>query len=299
MKFTAFIEEMKQMGIHIRQDIEMKYYTSLHIGGQSALFYEPSNILEIMQIIKSAKKYRIPYCVLGNGSNVLIHDEGYPGLSLVLSTLFHRMEVQGTQLYAQAGAKLKDVCELAYQHHLGGIEFAYGIPASVGGATYMNAGAYGGEIKDVFLSCTYLDEQGEICLANREDMQFAYRHSLFADRQVVVLSTTFALQSCDEAMIRDRMDELMRKRIEKQPLEYPSAGSTFKRPVGSFASKLIAESNLKGYAIGDAQVSNKHAGFLINKGHASSEQFLQLIAHVKQVVYEESGYELECEIRIL
>lgn len=296
---SLFLNALKKVHIEVLHNIELKPYTSLHIGGKARYFYEPSNIKEIQMLIKCANAYDIAYCIVGNGSNILVHDEGYDGLMIVMPTKFHQIEVHDTQIIAQAGASLKDACEAAYEHGLAGMEFAYGIPATCGGSAYMNAGAYGGEIKDILVSCEYIDEEGELqCICN-EDMHFRYRHSIFTDRSLCVVSVVFQLQHGNPLEIRTQMDTLMEKRKSRQPLEYPSAGSTFKRPMGSYASLLIAECGLKGYQCGDAQVSQKHAGFLINLGNATSYDFLALIEHVRDIVYEQTGILLECEVRIL
>jgi UDP-N-acetylmuramate dehydrogenase len=210
------------------------------------------------------------------------------------------VEVRGNSIAADAGTALSQVCVKAMESGLGGLEFAYGIPGSVGGALFMNAGAYGGEMKDVVESCTYLDENGEVREMSAEEMKLRYRGSVFSDkRNMTILSVTFSLEPADSAAIKARMTELMDRRREKQPLEYPSCGSTFKRPEGYFAAALIEECGLKGYSVGGAQVSEKHSGFVINRNNAAFDDVMKLVEHIKAVVREQKGVELELEMLVL
>ncbi|MFV0381255.1 MAG: UDP-N-acetylmuramate dehydrogenase [Breznakia sp.] len=296
----GFIQTQKKAQYQVKENISIKAYTSLHIGGNVRLFVEPKSVDELSCTIQNAKRYEIPYFIIGNGSNVLFSDQGFNGLIIVTkSRLTKLFLVDETSIIAQAGVSLKSVCEFALQHHLTGLEFAYGIPATVGGAVFMNAGAYGGEIKDVLYSCTYLDGEGKLQTIQNEAMDFSYRHSFFSDKKVVILEACFVLVKGDVKKIKERMEELLALRKSKQPLEYPSAGSTFKRPLGNYASALIEQAGYKGFRHKRAMVSAKHAGFVINHANATSEEFLELIEIVKKGVKEKTGYELECEIRII
>lgn len=297
---SNFLLAIKQQGYQIEENIILKEYTSLKIGGPARFLNLPSSIEEIDYIIKKAKQFNIPYYILGNGSNVLIDDRGVQGLIMITKKQFNKIELIADEtIKAQAGASLANVCQFAYQNSLTGLEFAWGIPASVGGATYMNAGAYGGEIKDVLIKCTYLNEEGKIETLKNKDLNFAYRQSLFSNRNVVILEAEFKLTKGKRTLIKEKMDELFLKRKTKQPLEYPSAGSTFKRPLGNYASALIEQAGLKGYKKKNSMVSDKHAGFVINHNNASSDEFLALIEKIKEIVKNKTGYELECEIKIL
>lgn len=295
-----FIQEITKKGYGIKENIPLKIYTSLEIGGPARLLAEPQTIAEIQCLVKVAKRLHIPFYVVGNGSNILASDAGFSGLIIVTTTHFHQVQIEDEQtLVAQSGATLKKVCQIALANRLSGLEFAWGIPASVGGATYMNAGAYGGEIKDVLMSCTYMDREGNFYILQNEQLNFAYRHSFFSGKEVVILETKFYLQQDEPEKIKRKMDALLLRRKAKQPLEYPSAGSTFKRPVGNYASALIEQAGLKGFQHKRAMVSDKHAGFVINHNQATSEEFIELIEIVKRVVKAKTGYDLECEVRII
>ena len=294
-----FLDIIKDKGYHVREYVDLKDYTSLKIGGPARFLCEPFSVDEIKDLIIVARKLQIPFFVLGNGSNVLVSDEGFNGLIIVTKTNMNHIEVVGTTIKASAGAMLKDVCMFAYDNALTGLEFAYGIPASVGGAVFMNAGAYGGEIKDVLLKCTYLNEKGEIHTISKEELDFSYRHSYFSDKKDIILEAEFALNIGNKENIKEVMDDLLNRRKSKQPLDYPSAGSTFKRPKGNYASALIEHSGLKGFQHKNAMVSDKHAGFVINYNNATSAAFIELIDIVKDVVKDKTGYELECEVRMI
>lgn len=300
MNLTEYIDVLSHLQIAWEQNERIAAYTSLKIGGPAALVVKPADEEQMHQAFREAKRRNLPVCMIGNGSNILADDSGYDGVMIVTPPFFHTIERrEGNVIYAQAGASLRDVCLFARDQSLGGMEFAFGIPATVGGAVYMNAGAYGGEMKDILLSCRYLDEQGEWHVKHVSDLQFSYRQSLFTNREVCVTDAMFQLYPDDKAKITARMEELMEKRRKKQPLEYASAGSTFKRPQGNYASALIEQCGLKGYRIGDAMVSNKHAGFLINVDQATSDDFKRLIHHVQEEVYRQTGYQLECEVKMI
>lgn len=278
----------------------LKHYTTLHIGGEALILAKPSNIKQIQDCIHVCKSYKIPFYVLGKGSNVLALDKGYQGMIIELSSYFHQMEfLQPSKIRVESGATLKSLCAFAQRNELHGLEFACGIPGSVGGAICMNAGAYGGEMKDVVEEVKILNKQGEIEIFTLDDLDLSYRHSYFSEHEGIVLEVIYALEKGNGKDIQTYMDELMKMRRDKQPLDAYSAGSTFKRPIGHYASALIRQADLQGFAIGDAAVSEKHTGFLINKGNATSDDFLLLIDKVKQRVKEHSGYDLRCEIKII
>lgn len=274
--------------IEIRKDEYLKEYTTLHIGGKCKKIFFPKNEEEVKKILAVYQPI-----ILGNGSNVLISDEREFETAMILTQMNH-IECHKDMIIADAGAKLMDVCLFAYQKGLSGLEFAYGIPGSTGGAILMNAGAYGGEISDVVERVKTIKKE-----YSKEECAFKYRHSIFSDNDECITKAVFRLKKCDPEMIRMKMKELIAKRIEKQPLDQYSAGSTFKRGPDFYASQLINDCNLKGYRVGDAAVSEKHAGFLINRGHASFHDFLTLIQKVQKIVYEKTSKKLECEIKII
>ena len=274
--------------IEIRKDEYLKEYTTLHIGGKCKKIFFPKNEEEVKKILAVYQPI-----ILGNGSNVLISDEREFETAMILTQMNH-IECHKDMIIADAGAKLMDVCLFAYQKGLSGLEFAYGIPGSTGGAILMNAGAYGGEISDVVERVKTIKKE-----YSKEECAFKYRHSIFSDNDECITKAVFRLKKGDPEMIRMKMKELIAKRIEKQPLDQYSAGSTFKRGSDFYASQLINDCNLKGYRVGDAAVSEKHAGFLINRGHASFHDFLTLIQKVQKIVYEKTSKKLECEIKII
>ncbi len=240
----------------------------------------------------------IEFYIIGNGTNLFAYDEGYDGV-IINTCEMNDLCVNDDIINCSAGVSLNRICRAALENSLSGLEFAYGIPGSAGGAVYMNAGAYGGEMKDVLIKCDYIDENGNIVTAVNQDMHLGYRKSMFTGKQYFILSLTLKLNKGDKQAIKARMDELIGKRKDKQPLEYASAGSTFKRPEGYFAGALIEECGLKGYCVGDACVSDKHAGFVVNKGNASSADILAVINHCKETVFEQKGVMLEPEVRII
>ena len=274
--------------IEIRKDEYLKEYTTLHIGGKCKKIFFPKNEEEVKKILAVYQPI-----ILGNGSNVLISDEREFETAMILTQMNH-IECHKDMIIADAGAKLMDVCLFAYQKGLSGLEFAYGIPGSTGGAILMNAGAYGGEISDVVERVKTIKKE-----YSKEECAFKYRHSIFSDNDECITKAVFRLKKGDPEMIRMKMKELIAKRIEKQPLDQYSAGSTFKRGPDFYASQLINDCNLKGYRVGDAAVSEKHAGFLINRGHASFHDFFTLIQKVQKIVYEKTSKKLECEIKII
>ncbi|AJD89409.1 UDP-N-acetylenolpyruvoylglucosamine reductase [Jeotgalibacillus malaysiensis] len=282
----------------IQKNVPLKDYTYTKIGGNADYLAIPESIEELTKAVTFAKKNNIPWMVLGNGSNVLIQDGGIEGL-VILTTSLTNMTIDIEKVTVQAGAPIIEVSRAAHDHSLSGLEFACGIPGSVGGAIYMNAGAYGGEIKDVCTHVTVLTPEGNVERLPAEKMAFDYRTSAIPDENWIVLEAEFVLEKADQHVIKAKMDELTYLRESKQPLEYPSCGSVFKRPPGHFAGKLIQESDLQGVQIGGAQVSLKHAGFIVNKGDATAKDYLNLVKHVQKTVKEKFGVDLEKEVRVI
>lgn len=280
----------------ILENEPMSRHTTFRVGGKAAYFIKISNTEQLKRLIPYFKAVEIPYFILGNGSNLLVGDHGYDGVILQLKEKFNRIETEGSLLRAQAGALLSQVAQCALEHSLAGFAFASGIPGTVGGGVMMNAGAYGGEMKQVVEEVTVLDENGEVLVLDNETMEFGYRTSIIKNRHFTVLEVTFRLKEGNREEIRREMDELSAKRREKQPLNFPSAGSTFKRPEGYFAGKLIMDAGLRGYSIGGAAVSEKHCGFVINKGNATAIDISEVIAEVQERVKDKFGVTLECEV---
>lgn len=238
------------------------------------------------------------YYFMGNASNVLVSSKGYDGAIILISDNLNKIELVSQDIiYCEAGATLSRLCKFALKNSLSGLEFAYGIPGTVGGSIYMNAGAYGGEIKDVLKTCTFMDECGEIKTLPADMLDLSYRHSIFTDTEMCILSGTFCLKKDNPDQIKTLMEKYLSSRKEKQPLEFPSAGSTFKRPKGNYASALIEQCGLKGFCVGGAMVSEKHSGFIVNVGNATSDDVLKLIEQVQSIVLNKTGYMLECEIK--
>jgi len=280
---------------NIFENEPMSRHCTFKAGGNASLFVIPENQEQIASLCKVLAD--VPYMFMGNGSNLLFADEGYDGVVVSLGNKFSNIEVKGNEIIAESGALLSKVAQTAYKNGLGGMEFASGIPGSIGGAVYMNAGAYGGEMKDIVTKTYCVGESGNIL--EIIDHQFGYRHSLFTDSSLVILKTVLTLAPKDKAKIKEEMDELNKRRREKQPLEYPSAGSTFKRPEGYFAGKLIEDAGLKGFRVGGAMVSKKHSGFVINYDNATATDILNLMEQVKSKVYMQFGVELEPEVKII
>lgn len=274
-------------------------HTSFKVGGRCDMLIYPNSLESLAKLHTKCKEVSLNSIILGNGTNVLFTDRGFRGVVFVLSNEIGGVTVEGDTIVAQAGASLKKLCITALDNGLTGLEFAYGIPGTVGGAVYMNAGAYGGEVKDVIVSVTAADASGNVITFTRDELDMGYRKSIFTDSDYVILSATFKLNDGDRTEIKDKMDDLMSRRKDKQPLEYPSAGSTFKRPEGTYAGLVIEQSGLKGYTVGGAQVSEKHANFVINKGGATATDIINLIDDVKKIVKEKTGYDLECEVKLI
>lgn len=289
--------------ISVLWDEPMKNHTSFKIGGPAAALCAPKNRRQLRELVGFVQREGVDSWYIGNGSNLLVSDEGLNGIAILLDSGFDgEIELDGTVLLAPAGKKLSAVCAAACAAGLTGLEFAYGIPGSVGGAVYMNAGAYGGEMKDRLLWVEYLAPTGEIVRLEGEQMGLSYRHSRFMEEGMegsCIVRAAFGLQRGEKAAIQSEMDRILNQRRQKQPLEYPSAGSTFKRPQGAFAAQLIDKCGLKGFTVGGAQVSEKHAGFVINTGKATCEDVLELTRQVQECVQEKTGYLLELEVRQL
>lgn len=275
-------------------------HTTFKVGGKCTAMIDVSSEEALAQLCLAAKEYGVRTLVLGKGSNMLCDDRGFDGVVMLMgSSIDEIFMVNETMIYAQAGCSLIKLCRFALEHSLSGLEFAYGIPGTVGGAIYMNAGAYEGEIKDVIKSCTAIDSKGFIHTLDADELELSYRHSVFSHNGEIITGGLFELTPGNYDDIQDKMVELMGRRREKQPLEYPSAGSTFKRPEGQFAGKLIQESGLRGYTVGGAQVSEKHCGFVVNKGNATCGDILTLIKDVQKIVQEKTGWLLECEVKYI
>lgn len=275
----------------------MGKHTSFQTGGNAKFFVKAYSIPEIQSIINVAKENHCPYFVLGNGTNLLVKEEGYPGI--ILQIKMDHIQIEKTQAIVECGVKNMALAIQLANANLSGFEFASGIPGTIGGAVKMNAGAYGQEMKDIVKEVTYLDENGQIHTLQKEDCQFSYRHSIFSKQKWIILSAILNLAYGNQQEIKQKMKELEIQRKEKQPLEYPSAGSTFKRGENYITAKLIDTCGLKGYQIGGAQVSTKHAGFIINQHHATPSDIIQLIQYVQKVVKEKTGENIELEIEII
>ena len=274
----------------------MSAHTTFKIGGAADILITVKTIDELQTAVNACKASDIPVMILGNGSNLLVSDNGIEGAVITLDGDFKEITVDGDTITSGAGAKLSRLCSVALENSLTGLEFAYGIPGTVGGAMYMNAGAYGGEMKDVALSVTALTPDGEIREVPAEDLQLGYRTSVFKTNGDIILFSKYKLEQGDQAAIKAKMDDVMDRRKTKQPLEFPSAGSVFKRPEGAFAGTLIEQCGLKGKTVGGAQVSEKHAGFIINIGGATCDDVMGLVKLVQDTVKAETGYFLEREI---
>ncbi len=299
-------EELQRLcekyGCAFETDVPLSKHTTFRIGGAADYWVEISNKLCLQALVQFCKANAVPYFVLGKGSNILASDEGYRGVILHLGNAFSDIEVTGCSMTCQAGAGLGAAARAAAAHSLSGMEALSGIPGTIGGALYMNAGAYGSEMKDVVVCCEYLTADGEICVMPLQDMCLSYRHSAFMENGGIILSVTLQLQQVPETQSADilqKMDDFNLQRKTKQPLEYPSAGSTFKRPEGSYASLLVDQCGLKGKSVGGAQVSEKHAGFVINTGGATCADVFALCDEVRDIVQEKTGYVLELEPVIL
>lgn len=277
----------------------MKKHTTFRVGGNADFFVTPTTKEEVRAIISLCKEENMPYYILGNGSNLLVGDKGYRGVIIQIYKEMNAIEVNGEEIKVQAGALLSKIGAAALDAELAGFEFASGIPGTMGGAVVMNAGAYGGEMKDILKTVTVLTPKGEELVLGNEELELGYRTSIIAKKGYIVLEAVVSLKKGTREAIKARMDELKVQRTTKQPLEYPSAGSTFKRPEGYFAGKLIQDAGLRGFQVGGAQVSEKHCGFVINKDNATAADVLELMRQVSVIVKEKFGVELEPEVKRL
>ena len=286
-------------GENIRRQEPMSLHTTFRIGGPADLCVTPGSIQAVADSIRICKETQTPYAVIGNGSNLLVSDAGYRGVIIQISRNLNQVSVNGEEIRAQAGAMLSVIAKTALSESLTGFEFASGIPGTLGGAAVMNAGAYGGEMKDVLTEVTVLTREGEIRTVPAGKLEMGYRTSLAAKNGWIILEAVLKFQKGDAEAIRGRMEELKMQRVTKQPLDLPSAGSTFKRPEGYFAGKLIMDAGLRGFTVGGAQISEKHCGFVVNKGGATAEDVRNLICAVQKKVQEDAGVKLEPEVKFL
>ncbi len=291
--------ELLQAGCPVLCEEPMSRHTSFRIGGPAELFITPASEAQAALAVSLCQELGLPVYIVGNGSNLLVPDEGLRGAVVALTPSMGGITREGNRLTAQAGATLSQLCRFAQQQGLAGLEFAYGIPGSVGGAIYMNAGAYGGEIKDVAASVRVLEQSGDFITIPTAEAGFSYRASRFQAEGQLICAADFALVPDAPEAIAERMGDILARRVEKQPLEFPSAGSAFKRPANGYASALIEQSGLKGFSVGSAQVSVKHAGFVINTGGAACRDVLALFKTVQDTVYQCTGVLLEPEIKYL
>ncbi len=277
----------------------MSRHTTFKIGGAADFFLMPKNNKQLKDAYIAAKQAGLSVLILGNGSNLLVSDKGIRGVVICLFKKMDSIKVEGEKIIAECGAPLSRVSSVALKAELGGFEFASGIPGTVGGGVYMNAGAYGFELKDIIESVTYMDNKGEICELDGDKCEFGYRQSIFDKNDYTILSCTFRLKRDNKDAIRERINDYTQRRNSKQPIDKPSAGSVFKRPEGYFAGALIEKANLKGVSVGGAQISEKHAGFIINTGNATARDVLDLIEHIKATVLKNDGVSLQPEIKMV
>lgn len=288
------------LGCDARKDEPMSKHTTFKIGGNADTYIKVNTLSKLSTILKECKESDVDYMILGNGSNVLVSDDGIRGAVIRLDGEFRQITlIDETTIYCGAGASLAYLCKFAHKCGLSGLEFAWGIPGTVGGAVFMNAGAYDGEMKNVVHSVSHMTSDGVIGRVEKDNLQFGYRTSVYRENNNIITGVTLKLKKGNADDIRNKMDDYLERRSSKQPLEYPSAGSVFKRPEGNYAGALIEQCGLKGKYHGGAQVSDKHAGFIINKSHASANDVKNLISEVQTVVADKTGYNLECELIIL
>ena len=296
-KFVGLFNEFYDIN-DIKIDEKLSEYVNFKVGGPADILLIPNSTEQVIKSIKICKENNIPFYLIGNGSNILVRDGGFRGVVLSLKNV-KNIYVDGEKIEAECGVMLKEVSDKAIENSLTGFEFACGIPGTIGGAVFMNAGAYDGEISKVIESAEVIDENCNIIRLSREELDFGYRSSLVMKKGYTVLSAVFKLEKGQVKTIKELIEDLTNKRESKQPLEYPSAGSTFKRPTGYFAGKLIQDAGLKGYSIGGAAVSEKHSGFVINKGNATAKDITDLIKHIQDEVKKQFGVDLHPEVRII
>lgn len=300
LDYTELDKTAAELHCALLQNEPMSRHTTFRIGGEADRFLTVENRAQLTALLGVLRQKSIPWLLLGNGSNLLVSDKGFRGAVLALGGEFAKLQLlpDGKTVRAGAGVMLASLCAFARDRSLTGLEFAWGIPGSVGGAAYMNAGAYGGEMKDVVKAVTHLTPGGELVTLPREALELSYRHSRYTGGKDIILSVDYGLEPGDPAEIAGKMEELMGRRKEKQPYDMPSAGSVFKRPANGFAAAMIEECGLKGKQIGGAQVSPKHAGFIVNTGGATCKDVLELIGLIQKTVEERTGTRLECEVRM-
>ena len=290
----------EKLGATVEFNAPMKKYTSFKCGGNASILITPDSSDSLQKIISYCYTKNVKPLMIGNGSNLLVTDNGIDNVVIKIGSKMSKIElIDDTTIFCEAGASLKSLCMFALENSLSGLEFAYGIPGTLGGAVYMNAGAYGGEMKDVLFSCKHIDADGNIGELSQDELDLRYRGSAYTDNGFTIVSAIMKLKKAEMTDIKAAMDDKLQRRKDKQPLEYPSAGSTFKRPEGYFAGALIEESGLKGYTVGGAQVSEKHAGFVINKNKATATDVITLIKDVQKIVFEKHGVMLETEVKII
>lgn len=300
MTYISELTELcDRLGCRVIPDCSLSEYVTFRFGGKCKALVSVNGMESVAVLVSFLRKNEIKFGIIGRGSNVLVPDEGFDGVILLFGSGFSKIETDGTTVTCEAGALLASACVHAQHRDLTGMENLFGIPGTVGGALYMNAGAYGSEMSDIVVSAEYLDSSGKICSIKKEDMKLGYRHSIFSENDWIILRVVIQLSEGNNSDISAAMSECMSKRSSKQPLEYPSAGSIFKRPEGSYASLLIDKCGLKGMTCGGAMVSEKHCGFVINKGYATCSDVLELCDKIKKIVKEKTGYELELEPVIL
>ena len=294
MKLT----DLQAKGIDIQENIPLSRYSFTETGGPAQFLAFPKSLAELQDLLAAAEEEQLPITVIGNASNLIISDKGIKGLVIIVTNM-HQIKVTGDKVTAEAGARIIDTSFAAGKAGLSGLEFAAGIPGSVGGAVFMNAGAYGGETKDCLETATVLTKDGQLKTYSNAELQFSYRHSLVQETKEIVVSAVFALKKGDREAILDEMNYLNALRKYKQPLEYPSCGSVFKRPTGHFVGPMLIKAGLQGKQIGGAQVSMKHAGFIVNKGGATATDYLNLIHYIQKTIKEKYGIDLHTEVRII
>lgn len=300
MDTTIIYNLAKVLGCDARKDEPMSRHTTFKIGGSASTYIKVGTLSKLSAILKECKNSNIDYMIIGNGSNLLVSDKGLDKAVIRLDGELRNISlIDETTIYCGAGASLAALCKFALKNGLSGLEFAWGIPGTVGGAVFMNAGAYGGEMKDVVYSASHITKSGEIGRTDKGDLQFGYRNSIYRSNGCIITGVTLKLERAQIKEIQEKMDDYLSRRTSKQPLEFPSAGSVFKRPEGAFAGALIEQCGLKGKAIGGAQVSDKHAGFIINRSNATSQDVRDLIKEIQDTVKTETGYDLECELIML
>ncbi len=298
--YDKIINTAHSLGCRVIENAPLKEYTTFKVGGNCSALIFINSEESAAKLFSSVNEEKASYFLMGRGSNILFSDNGFDGIILQTGKDFSKIRmIDECTIECDAGTPLAKAAYFAYENSLTGFEFAWGIPGNVGGAVFMNAGAYGGEIKDIIFSASCVNDKGDVLSFNKDELELGYRHSVFSNNGYLITKASFRLHKGDKQKIRARMDELMGRRKDKQPLEYGSAGSTFKRPEGSYASLLIEQCGLKGLHVGDAEVSTKHSGFIINKGNATCNDILCLIDKVKENVFEKTGYKLECEVRIV